>query len=72
MSDRERLRREAQREASTVDEFCARNHICRDTVYRQIRAGHLKAKKVGKRTLIFDEDERAWRDSLPVLAATAA
>jgi excisionase family DNA binding protein len=62
---------EVQRVASTIDEFCKRNHICRDTAYRQIRAGHLKAKKVGKRTLIFVEDEQAWRDGLPTLGSAA-
>jgi excisionase family DNA binding protein len=59
-----------EKKAFSVDEFCERNDVCRDTVYRQIRAGHLKARKVGKRTLIFDEDERAWRDNLPVLGTT--
>ena len=73
MADSERRQREVQREASTIDEFCARNHICRDTAYREIRIRRLRARKVGKKTLIFAEDEAAWRASLPELklAATA-
>jgi hypothetical protein len=70
MTDRERQRREAQRRASTIDEFCRRNHICRDTAYREVRRGRLKVRKVGRRSLIFDEDEAAWRASLPELELT--
>jgi hypothetical protein len=72
MTERESSRRDAQRMASTVDEFCERNHICRETAYGQIRTGRLRARKVGKRTLIFTEDEAAWRDSLPVLVLGSA
>jgi hypothetical protein len=67
----ERKKPDVERVASTVDEFCARNHLCRDTAYRQIKAGKLRARKVGKRTLIFINDELAWRDSLPPLELRA-
>jgi len=67
MSERERVRRDAQRRASSINEFGERNHICRETIYQQIRLKRLRARKVGKRTLIFPEDEQAWRDSLPIL-----
>ena len=70
MSERKKL--DVERAASTVDEFCARNHLCRDTAYRQIKAGKLRARKVGKRTLIFISDELAWRDSLPPLDLSAS
>ena len=46
MSERKKL--DVERAASTVDEFCARNHLCRDTAYRQIKAGKLRARKVGE------------------------
>jgi hypothetical protein len=74
MSNRERARRDAQREASiaaraafTINEFAARNRLCRESVYVQIRRKRLIAHKVGAKTLIFAEDETAWRNSLPVL-----
>ena len=67
MTERERARRDEQRRASTINEVCDRNHVCRETIYQQIRLKRLRARKVGKRTLIFPEDEQAWRDGLPVL-----
>jgi hypothetical protein len=74
ISERENARRVAQRAASTINEFAERNHICRETVYVEIRHKRLKAHKLGSKTLIFAEDEAAWRNSLPVLelGATAA
>jgi excisionase family DNA binding protein len=68
MSDRERVRRERQRRtASTINEVCERNHVGRDFIYGQIRAGRLKATKFGSATRIFSDDEEAWQNSLPTL-----
>ena len=77
MSDHGRARRVretsiAARAAATINELGARNHICRETVYVEIRNRRLKAHKLGSKTLIFAEDEAAWRDSLPVLELGSA
>jgi hypothetical protein len=76
MSDRERARRgrqqaasEGRRTASSIDEVCARNDVCRDFIYGQIRAGRPKATKFGRVTRIFSDDEEAWQNSLPKLGA---
>jgi excisionase family DNA binding protein len=66
------VRREHQRTASTINEVCARNHVCRDFIYREIRAGRLKAKKLGRVTRIFSDDEEAWQNSLPTLGGGEA
>ncbi|MBS4005923.1 MAG: helix-turn-helix domain-containing protein [Afipia sp.] len=50
----------------SIKDFCARNGICRSKVYQEIKAGRLKAVKVGRRTLILPEAEKEWRDSLPL------
>ncbi len=78
MSDRERARRvrqqaasEGRRTASTINEVCERNHVCRDFIYGQIRAGRLKATKFGRVTRIFSDDEEAWQNSLPALGAAS-
>jgi hypothetical protein len=36
-------------------------------IYRELKAGRLKAKKLGRRTIIPEHEERAWLDSLPDL-----
>jgi excisionase family DNA binding protein len=72
MSDREHVRRSRQRTASTINEVCERNHVGRDFIYRQIKAGRLKAKKLGSATRIFSDDEEAWQNSLPTLGGGEA
>jgi hypothetical protein len=41
----------------------------RTSVYAAIKEGALKARKFGRRTVILDEDLRAWLASLPVREA---
>ena len=43
----------------------ARNGLSYNTIYKEIKAGRIKAKKLGIRTLITAEAEQAWLDSLP-------
>jgi excisionase family DNA binding protein len=50
------------RPAYTVDDFCAEFGIGKSKLYEEIRAGRLKAYKVGNRTMIAGEDGLAWRD----------
>jgi predicted DNA-binding protein YlxM (UPF0122 family) len=41
---------DTDRKAYSVREFCARNGICRQTFYDEIRRGRLHARKLGKKT----------------------
>ena len=52
-------------------EFCARNGICRQTFYDEIRRGRLHARKLGKKTIVTAENERAWLETLPPLRLAA-
>lgn len=38
----------------------------RTTVSKEIKEGRLKARKVGRKTIITREDLKAWLDTLPV------
>jgi hypothetical protein len=49
----------------TLNEFARRNRIGLSTTYAEIRAGRLTARKIGRRTIVTTEDERAWRERLP-------
>jgi hypothetical protein len=62
-----RAAKAAARTGSSVKDFAARNNLGLTKVYAEIGAGRLVAHKVGSRTIIFDDDELAWRASLPKL-----
>ena len=55
--------------AYRVEDFVAVSGIGRTTIYAEIKAGRLKAKKVGKRTIITAEAGKAYLDSLPEMQA---
>jgi len=44
-----------------------RNGVGHNAIYEEIRRGNLIAHKIGSRTVIFDEDEERWKQSLPRL-----
>jgi len=44
----------------------------RTTLYAAIAAGSLRARKLGRRTLIIRDDLMGWLDSLPTIAPTKA
>jgi hypothetical protein len=50
------------RPAYTVDAFCGDFGIGRSTFYAEVRAGRLKAFKIGDKTMIAGEDGLAWRE----------
>ncbi len=51
--------------ALTLRDFCDAYRVCRETAYQQIRAGRLRAVKLGRKTLILRADADAWAASLP-------
>jgi excisionase family DNA binding protein len=53
------------RRAHTIPETCALTGIGRDTIYALIRSGKLTARKLGRRTLITDDDLRQFLTGLP-------
>jgi excisionase family DNA binding protein len=53
--------------AYTVDEATDLSPCGRSSLYEAIAAGELKARKLGRRTLIMADDLRSWLESLPTL-----
>lgn len=53
--------------AFTVNAFCRAFGIGRTKAYEEMKAGRLKARKVGSRTIIAEVDAQAWLASLPAL-----
>jgi len=58
--------------AMSVDEFCERYDVGRTKAYEEIFAGRLKARKLGKRTLIPISEAEAWLNRLPAMHAGSA
>ena len=58
--------------AYTVRQACAQLSISRSTLYEEIAAGRLLAKKIGKKTLIPTSAARAWLDTLPAKGRACA
>lgn len=46
-------------------DFCAAHSISRPTFHRLVAAGKLEARKIGRRTIVTADAERAWLEALP-------
>jgi hypothetical protein len=51
--------------AFTVNDFCERYSVGRTLAYEEIKAGRLRTRKAGRRTLILAQDAEAWISGLP-------
>jgi excisionase family DNA binding protein len=51
----------------SIDGFCKGYGIGRTRAYEEIHAGRLKARKVGRRTIITLDDAEEWLSRLPAL-----
>lgn len=58
--------------AFTLDKFCERYGQSRSSVYREINAGRLIAKKRGARVLIERSEANRWFSNLPKFETKAA
>jgi excisionase family DNA binding protein len=58
--------------AFSIREFCARYGICRDTFYRELKRGRLRAMKLGRKTIVLRADADTWAASLPELKLRAS
>jgi hypothetical protein len=58
---------ESPPEAFDIAGFCNRYGICRDKAYEEIRTGRLRARKLGRRTIIGSADAAQWFKGLPAL-----
>jgi hypothetical protein len=67
-----RLYVEPNAESFSVNSFCRRYGIGRQLAYDEINAGHLIARKRGRRTLIWRADADAWLATAPIIQPRAA
>ena len=57
--------------AHSIPEVCAYTGLGRDSIYAAIRTGKLIARKYGRRTVVLDDDMRAFLEALPKLGSAA-
>ncbi|MBI4183706.1 MAG: helix-turn-helix domain-containing protein [Proteobacteria bacterium] len=56
----------------SIDEAAEAAGVGRTLLYSELAAGRLRAKKVGRRTIILADDLESWLRSAPALSARAA
>jgi excisionase family DNA binding protein len=66
VSEAEERRRSRQR-AMSIAEFCERYGPGRTKAYEELKSGRLRAHKIGKRTIITEDDAEDWLRRLPVI-----
>jgi hypothetical protein len=55
------------RTAHTIDQLIDEGTLNRTAIFKAISDGKLLARKLGRRTIILDEDYRAFLRSLPLV-----
>jgi hypothetical protein len=69
ISDREEQRR-ARQPAMSIARFSEDYAIGRTKAYEELKSGRLRGRKIGKRTIISQDDAEAWLQQLPALPVT--
>jgi excisionase family DNA binding protein len=68
ISPREQERRDRQR-AMSIEQFCSYYGVGKTKTYAEIRAGRLRARKCGRRTVVVEDDAEDWLRHLPSIAS---
>jgi hypothetical protein len=55
----------ALRRAMSLPEFCRSYGPGKTSAYQEIQAGRLRARKIGRRTIITQDDAEEWLRRLP-------
>ena len=61
----------AEKLAFSIPDVVHSSGLCRTLIYAEIRAGRLRARKCGRRTIILRHDLEAFLQGLPGAVATA-
>ena len=58
--------------AFSIEQFCQRYGVGRTKAYEEIKLGRLKARKIGRRTVILEDDAKVWLRRLPRMKSADA
>lgn len=59
--------RRLSKRALSLSEFCSSYGIGRTRAYEELKAGRLRARKSGRRTIILQSDAENWLRELPTI-----
>ena len=62
--------RQARQRAMSIARFSEDYAIGRTKAYEELKSGRLRGRKIGKRTIISQDDADAWLRQLPALPVT--
>jgi hypothetical protein len=54
----------------SIAEFCERYGPGRTKAYEELKSGRLRGRKIGKRTIITEDDAEDWLQHLPVIGGS--
>ena len=60
-------RRRARQRAMSIAEFCERYGLGRTKTYEELKCGRLRGRKIGRRTIITEDDAEDWLRHLPAM-----
>ena len=63
-------RRRALQRAMSIAEFCERYGPGRTKTSEELKSGRLRARKIGQRTIITEDDAEDWLLRLPVIGVS--
>ena len=64
-----KLHGSARQRAMSIAEFCERYGPGRTKAYEELKSGRLRSWKMGKRTIITEDDAEDWLRNLPIVGA---
>ena len=53
----------------SIRQFCERYGPGRTRTYKELKSGRLRGRKIGKRTIITEDDAEDWLRRLPAMEA---
>lgn len=62
------LQNPPERLAYSVSEFCGMAGISASAFYREVRAGRIIVRKMGRKSVVTQTDAQTWLASLPVVS----
>jgi hypothetical protein len=59
----------SKRRVMNIPAFCERYGLGRTKAYEELKSGRLRGRKIGKRTIITEDDAEEWLRHLPTVGS---